>query len=436
MNDAAGSSSSHTSSLTSPLTSPLASLLSSLGTRSRRRPEPRLSITLAGAGSALAVLGVLVVSGDTGAGDESFNSIPGLVLSVLVVVAGLVTLQQAEDGALAAAGAAAASLGVPATMFFLTYDSGSLPPYSSDAILVVSTIAWLVAYGAGPTRGRSIFLGAGLIGVWFTLLQVTEQVFDAPFGFLGFGFARSFESTGSNGGYQSSSSMLGPRSFGGGFHGPDPTVLGLLSLAVGVAYVVATRWLDRRSHTGAATPFAAVAIAPLVAGTLFLSDDLDQAGTGLLLAVLGVWLARHGSTTRRRATAWIGGVLCAIGLATIVIDLTDDATIGGLLLAVAGLAMVAGGYGLGRTLGEPPEFTDTDGIAPMRPSNGGPSGAVSAEPLAAPTPPVAPVAAPALPRRDPANVPPAKKTVTKKTVTKKAVPKKAAPRRRQPPPPT
>ena len=37
------------------------------------------------------------------------------------------------------------------------------------------------ATSSGPARGRPFFLGSGLIGVWFTVLEVTENVFDSPF---------------------------------------------------------------------------------------------------------------------------------------------------------------------------------------------------------------------------------------------------------------
>lgn len=352
--------------MTEPLgPAPATSFLDSLGPRGRWRAEPRASTALAGAGCALAILGVLIVAGDTGATDDDFNKVPGIVLSALVVGAGFFTLRSARPGALATAGSVAAALGVPPLMFFLTFDENGLPPYSTEGILIVSTLAWLAAYAVGPGRGRPFFLGAGLIGVWFSLLQLTEKVFDAPYGLMGgffggFSDEATFEATGTA--IDGSSSFGGVDQggpFGGEFDAPDPTTIGLLSLALGIGYLLLTRWLDRRGHHGAATPFALATLPTLALGVLTLSDDLEQAGTGLLLVVLGVVLAHHGSTVGRRATAWVGGAAAALGGAVFMSDMTDDATVGGMLFIAAGIGLVAGGHALAAALSEPDEMART-----------------------------------------------------------------------------
>lgn len=335
---------------------PATSFLDSLGARSRRRAEPRASIAIAGAGCALAVLGVLIVAGDTGASDDDFNRVPGIILSALVVGAGFFTLSSVRQGAMATAGAAAAALGVPPLMFFLTFDENGFPPYSTTGILVVSTIAWLMTYAVGPGRGRPFFLGAGLIGLWFTIMQVTEEVFDAPFLFLG-AFGAGFSTVGE-------SEFDGSEFGGSGFDGPvfdmpDPSTLGILSLGLGVGYLLLCRWLDTRGHHGSATPFALATIPTLFAGALFLADDLEQAGTGLLLLIIGAGLAYHGATVGRRVTAWIGGAATSIGAATFLGDMTDDATIGGLLFLAAGIGLVAAGHAIASALREPDEMVVT-----------------------------------------------------------------------------
>lgn len=336
---------------------PTASFLDSLGARGSRRAEPRASIAIAGAGCALAVLGALVIAGDTGASDGDFNRVPGIVLSALIVAAGFFTLTAVRQGPLATAGVAAAALGVPPLVFFLTFDQGGLPPYSTNAILIVSTVAWLGAYAVGPGRGRPFFLGAGLLGFWLTILQLTEHVFEAPFGFLG-GFRSSStsfgDSTGATGGSGFDSGINGPS-----VHVPDPTTLGLLSLGLGLAYLVACRWLDKRGHHGVATPFALATLPTLFAGTLFMVDDLEQAGTGLLVLVIGAGLALHGATVGRRVTAWLGGAATAIGAGVFLGDMTDDATVGGMLFMAAGIGLVAAGHGISLALGEPDEMAVT-----------------------------------------------------------------------------
>ena len=390
--------------MTEPLGEPRAtSFLDSLGPRGRWRAEPRASIAIAGAGCALAVLGVLIVAGDTGASDGDFNRVPGVLLSAIVVAAGFFTLQAARQGPLATAGSAAAALGVPPLMFFLTYDEGGWPPYSTEGILIVSTAVWLVAYAVGPGRGRPFFLGAGLLGLWFTLLQVTEGLFDAPYGFFGAfvgGYSEevTFDETGGmvGGGGDFGGNDFGGGGFGpGGFDAPDPTTIGLLSLGLGVAYLLVTRWLDRRGHHGAATPVALATLPTLFAGVLALADDLEQAGTGLLLLALGLGLAHHGSAVGRRATAWIGGATAAVGAATFLADMTDDATVGGMLFVAAGIGLVAAGHAISVALGEPDEMTRTTIATHLAPA--GASAAATAVP---PPPPPVPAPAPPSPEED------------------------------------
>jgi uncharacterized membrane protein YidH (DUF202 family) len=360
--------------MTEPLGEPgPVSFLDSLGPRGQRRAEPRTSIAIAGAGCALAVLGVLLVSGDAGtSGGGDFNRVPGIILSALVVGAGYFTLAGTERGPVATAGAVAAALGVPPLMFFLTFDQDGFPPYSTEGILYVSTIAWLVTYAIGPARGRPLFLSAGLLGLWASVLQLTEEVFDAPFALVG-GFATSFDATVS---FDETGSVIGgPNDAvgggfgegfpGGGFDYPDPTTIGILSLGFGLAYLLLSRRLDRKGHHGAATPFALATLPALFVGTVSMSDDLQQAGTGLLLMGIGLGLAYHGATVWRRATAWIGGAVTALGAAVFLADMSDDATLVGLLYLAAGIGLVFAGHALGRALHEPDELLVTVGGATM-----------------------------------------------------------------------
>jgi hypothetical protein len=342
------------------------SFLDGLGDRGRRRAEPRTSIAVAGAGCALAILGVLVISGDVGV-DESngeFNQLPGVVLSALVVVAGFFTLARTRSGALATAGAVAAAIGVPPLMFFITFDEGSFPPYSTEGILIVSTVVWLGAYALGPGRGRPFFLGAGLIGLWLTVLQVVENVFTAPFDAVGswFGTAQ----------YDDGYTEFGP---GTGDFGspdvPDAATIGMLSLALGIAFLVIGRWLDRNGRHGTATPFALAALPCLTVGVIGLAPDLEAAGSGLLMVLIGLGLAYHGASVWRRATTWIGGGVTALGLAIFLADMAgDDATVGGMLWLAGGIGMVFAGHALSTALREPDEMVVTVGTVvdpgPMR----------------------------------------------------------------------
>jgi hypothetical protein len=355
-----------------------ASFLDTLGERSRRRAEPRTSIAIAGAGCALGILGVLVVAGDTGFDDSSgdFNQLPGILLSGLVVAAGFFVLAAAREGAVATGGTVAAVLGVPPFMFFLTFDENSLPPYSTEGILIVSTLVWLGAYLAGPGRGRPFFLGAGLIGSWLTVLQLTEKVFDAPFSPLGgffFGTSTSFESTGelidpSTGEIIDSGGDFSGDGFDSGpsFDAPDPATIGVLSLGLGVAFLVCGRRLDKGGRPGAATPFAFAAPPCLAVGVIGLAPDLEAAGSGLLMVGIGLALAYLGATVWRRATTWIGGAVTALGLAIFLGDMAGDSvSTGGMLFIAGGIGLVFAGHALAVALREADEMAITFGVAPV-----------------------------------------------------------------------
>jgi|GEM_PF-1875487 len=401
--------------MTAPLGElPSTSFLDSLGERGRRRAEPRTSIAIAGAGCALGILGVLIVAGDTGLDETNgdFNKFPGLVLSALVVAAGFFVLAQARRGAAATAGTVAAALGVPPFMFFLTFSGDKFPPYSTEGILIVSTGVWLAAYLVGPGRGRPFFLGAGLLGLWLTALQVTEKVFTAPFGlaesFFGLGQSTTFDDTGGDFG--------GDFGVGPSFDSPDPATIGVLSLAFGVAFLLVGRRLDRNGRHGAATPFALAALPCLVVGVLGLSPDLEAAGSGLLMVVIGLGLAYHGATVWRRATTWIGGAVTALGLAIFLGDMAgDDATIGGMLFIAGGIGLVLTGHAIAAAIREPDEMEITYGLvtvaavptmaaeAPVMPPPDQPQWAPPTPPTP-PTPPAPP--APPIPPPTPPTPPP------------------------------
>ena len=350
------------------------SFLDSLGERSRRRAEPRTSVSLAGAGCALGIVGVLVLAADAGLDDNTgeFSQLPGILLSGLVVALGYFVLSAARRGSLATAGTVAAVFGVPAFMFFVTFDEDGFPPYNTEAILIVAAVVWLGSYLVGPAKGRPFFLGSGLIALWFTVLELTENVFDAPFTGLGgffFGTEQSFEFDATGEAIDPSTGEIIDPSTGFGpsgdfdepsFDAPDPATIGMLSLGLGIAFLVVGRWLDRKGHHGAATPFSFAAIPCLAVGVIGLADDLEMAGSGLLLVVIGLALAYGGATIWRRATSWIGGGAMALGLALFLGDMAgDNATTGGMLYIAGGIGMVFIGHLIASVIDEPDELTVT-----------------------------------------------------------------------------
>ncbi len=172
------------------------------------------------------------------------------------------------------------------------------------------------------------------------------------------------------------------------FDAPDPTTLGILSLLVGIGYLVIGRLLDRSDRHGTATPFTVVTLPALVTGVVLLFEDLELAGTGLLTIVLGAALAFHGATVGRRFTTWVGCGSIALGAALFLGDMSDDPTVLGMLFIAAGIALVAGGYAVAAVLDEPDELAPGASVfvrperkvsPPAAPSGWGP-------PLAGPPP--------------------------------------------------
>ena len=352
------------------------SFLDSLGDRGRRRAEPRTSVSLAGAGCALGIVGVLVLAGDTGFEDDSgdFSRIPGVLLSALVIALGYFVLSVVRRGPVATAGAVAAGLGVPAFMFFLTFDENGIPPYNTEGILIVTTFVWLGTYLIGPGRGRPFFLGSGLIALWFTVLELTENVFEPPGGpvssfYFGTDASQTFESTG-NVVDPSTGEIIGS---GGDITGtggleqiaydtPDPATIGIISLVLGALFLLVGRWLDRDGRHGSATPFAFAALPCLAVGVIGLAPDLEASGTGLLLVGIGLALAHHGATIWRRATSWIGGAAMALGLALFLGDNAgENLTTAGMLYIAGGVGMVFIGHLIASATIEPDELTVTIG---------------------------------------------------------------------------
>lgn len=340
---------------------PRPSLSERMGERARRRPHPRFGVSLAAGGAALAVLGTLVVSFDElGAdGGADLDATAGTILTLLLIVAGYVALALGRHGPLAAAGATASALAVPFFLFFVTFDSGDAPPFSVDAVLLLSTGAWALAYVLGPSTGRPFFLGAALVGVWLFVIEQVESVFSTPFLFfaeLGGGLGRG-----------------GP--FGGGFGDiPDPGTIGVISVVFGCAYLGLTVVLDGRAVRGVSTPFLVAGLVALVNGFGSLGQELEPGAVGLLLAVTGVAVAYLGAISGRRFTTWIGSVGSALGFALVVGEVVEDrsVTAAGAAFVVAGLVLVALAEALSRGFEEPGEFDDAPYPTPTLVRSGGP----------------------------------------------------------------
>lgn len=375
--------------------------LARLGAWAARRSEPRLWVSIAGAGCLLAVTGLLAISGDAQVDDsgDTGSTAPGIILFLLVVAAGYALLHFAREAPAASAGVAALVLGLPPLMYFLTFDESDLPPFSLEAVLGASALVWLVSYVVGPGRGRPLLLGAGLVFAWLFVLQIVEDPFDSgldqapiisedPFGGLDpdpyddqFGddsFGSSEDGFPSDSGLDDdfgSVDQSDDEFGGGGGDEPSWSTLGIISLLFGVGYLTAARRLDRRRFAGTATPFVVAGHIALPTGIVLLSEELEVAGTGVAFVIAGGLVAWVGALSGRRATTIIGAIEMIIGLYLVVGDAMQDssATSFGTALFVLGAVLVGAAHLLHIATGEPPQTTPGPSSFGGRPSPAAPA---------------------------------------------------------------
>src|SRR4029453_2220675 len=139
----------------------------------------------------------------------------------------------------------------------------------------------------------------------------------------------------------------------------DPTHIGIILVLFGGGFLVGARLLDRRRLYGVATPLVAVGHVPLPPGILFLSEDLNAAGTGLAFVLAGGLVIWSGALGARRATTIIGAIELIIGVVVVLSDVMEDAspTSVGSALFVIGTALVLGSQLLHRQTRETPPST-------------------------------------------------------------------------------
>ena len=332
-------------------------MLTRLGAWAGRRAEPRLWISLAGAGCVLAVLGVLFISGDAQFDAEGNvdSQVPGILLCLAVVAAGYLLLYLFWEGPAATAGVTAIAVATPALAWFLTFDEDGTPPFSAEAILGLSTLVWLVSYLVGPGRGRPVLLGAGLVAAWLLALQLAEEPFSTgfePTAIVEDGFGVDDPFAGDD-------PFEAEDPFGAPVSEPDLMTMAVLSLTFGAGYLAAARSLDRRGFSGTATPVVVASHVALPTGVALLAEDLEPAGAGAVFVVAGVVVAWFGARNGRRGSTIVGALEVGVGVVMILSDLMEDASptsIGiALLLIGAAIALVA--QLLHTQTGESPQMT-------------------------------------------------------------------------------
>lgn len=356
-------------------------LLERLGDRVARRAEPRLGIALAGVGTVVIFVGVLVWAGERAAGDPNTgtdsDTTLGVLLCAAVVAAGYALLFWFRRGPLATAGVVATVVGVPLALGFATLDTtpstSTEPdilyalPFSVDAIALVSIAAWLASYFWVPmARGRVFYLAASTLFLWLYVAEKAEAgsagyLVTLPLNVLYFPFVYGFSE------------------FGEGPQLPEPTTIGIVSAILGLGYYAGAVVLDRQGRHGAATPFAVAGLVITAIAIGHLAGDLQAIGTGLVLMVLGTALALHGATQGRRVTTWGWAAAAGLGLVVVLADIFEDTAAGfGVVAILLGIAVILVGHLLTIRFAEPDEMS------------GGPSRFTRPRPPTAPAAPAGP----------------------------------------------
>jgi hypothetical protein len=233
---------------------------------------------------------------------------------------------------------------VPVCLTFLTLQPGRLS-VSSDAVVIVSLLAWLVSYLVLPrARGHVFYLGLATYVFWGYLLDKVEP------NALGRAVTGAVVIASSNAASSSSGS------------GPDWTTIGAVSLLIGLLYYLAVFALDRRRLAGAGTGFVVAAFFATVAGIAALSPDMGQAGTGAVLLVLGVALGWLGARSERRFTTWAWTAAAVVGVLLVLEKVigAGHAAVGGIVLIAVGALVVIVAHYLSRATSEPDEV-----VAPL-----------------------------------------------------------------------
>lgn len=326
-----------------------------LGARLVRRPEARFGISLAGAGAALVLIGLLIwtvgylVDGFnisfSGDGDVSSSSSSrrflGAALFLILAVVGYALVVLRRRGPLATAGIVSGAVAVPLILMFLTFDLGdSLTgglPFNLDAVYIVSIIVWLGSYLFIPgARGRAFLLGASAaalpayVGIKVASHSLTRTAFSAV--------------------------------SGGSFSTNGTDSLAAVGLIFGLAYYAIAAFLDKQGRRGAGVAMAYAAFGTTVGGVVAAAPSFKQVGTGVLLVILGLGLSWYGGRYGRRFTSWAWAVGLVVGVGLLVQKAAPNSYTGaGVMLIIIGGVVAVAAHVVSTTTSEEPEIADAPG---------------------------------------------------------------------------
>jgi hypothetical protein len=324
-----------------------------------RRPLVLFGHAIGGAAGVFLVAAVIALVAEITDDDATLAGVACTVgLVALALLAGY-----SMRGPVRSAAVTAIALSIPTIWLFVVAGNGE-PPGRGDfrLVMLLSLACYVLFYLATWTRGRAVLLGLALLfaATWL-VFEVASQ--DAP---LASGLARTVPLGG-----------VAPGFDGGAEPDDNLTATGLANLAVGVVLLGAGLVADRRRSAGVATPCLLVGGLHAVSAALLLGIDArDVYVTGLLVVGAGLAIGLAGSFGRRRGTSWLGAIVLAAGVVTLVGKVTADVVgdDGGgegelaLFALLGAAAMLALGTVIARAAAEP-----VDGGEPAPPAPQGPT---------------------------------------------------------------
>lgn len=280
--------------------------LDTLGPDAKVRPEPDVTIALAGIGGALVALGVVALAADIdNLGD--IDDVRGkLAIFSIVVIAGVYAVRLfVRQRELASAAVGAGAVGIFGLALAITYNTSSqtLP-------LLLLAAMYLAAWLLPGLRGRPLMLGLAALAAVSALASLTDD-------------QRVDVSSNGNGGQ------------------------GIAFLLFGAVLLLLVFLLDRAGYAGVATSVVVAALISTFVGAAQVVGSIgDATGGAFVMTLVGLAVCVVGTHGHRRASVWLGAAVAGAGTAVFLFSATQPSSVGG----VAATLVLAGGLLLGGAL--------------------------------------------------------------------------------------
>ena len=305
--------------------------LDGLGPDAKERPEPTLRAAMAGLGGVIIAIGVLIAV----VGDEPNRSkFIGVSLATMVAGWALRTFVKLEEAKAAAVGAVVVAIPTFAGAVTVSNGQGGFLTGLMAAALFIG--AWALP----GFKSRNLLLGLGALALvaGFGSLSANDNADTAKCDqYLNEGDFDRFDAE-----CQNYYDDVG----GSGFLPVDVTdnlgTQGIVYLVGAGAFLGLTWWLDRRGYRGTATGLCAAGLASALVGTVLLANEFGDTTGPLLILVVGLLICAVGTHGERRATTWLGAVLAAIGIVSLVavqMEPSSSSAAGGVAI-ISGLLLV------------------------------------------------------------------------------------------------